>query len=135
MATNKICDVCNNPAAQPVHVVRAAIEVLAAVEGSQSTGCVHEIESCEGCWPKAMADLSANVSAQLARDIPVHREVYAANDAIALVTQQLKAAVIDRDSRKPGTVDHKQAVDAANEFSVRLETLEAQRAQLLASVS
>ena len=132
MATNQVCDVCNIPN-KPVYVVRVTIEVTHAVEGSESTGCAHEIEACEGCWPKAMADLHANVFAQLTRDIPVHRQVYEKNAQIADKTVQLVKKVRLRDSiTVTSSPEYTAAVNEVNVLVGEIQQLEDDRAALLA---
>jgi hypothetical protein len=117
MSTNKVCDVCLDATKQPVFAVRVGIEVIGAVEGSTSTGCSHELEACEGCWPKAMGDLSANVLVQLTRDIPIHRKVAVANEEISKLTGELRVAVKDRDDLNPTTPAFKTAQVKVNDLS------------------
>lgn len=100
MATNQICDVCGDPAKQPVHVVQLSVVIVGAVELGQPTGLVHEVEACETCWSKAINDMMQNVWEQLQADIPTHRAVTVKNSEIIDAMGSLKAAVVKRDSIK-----------------------------------
>lgn len=131
MSTNKVCDVCQDATKQPVFVVRVGIEVLGAVAGSQSTGCSHEIEACEGCWTTAMADVSSNVLHQITRDIPVHRAVAVVNDEISVLHGDLRAAVLKRDELVPTSVSYKAAVAAVDQILISLDAKELERLNLL----
>lgn len=133
MSTNKVCDVCLDAAKQPVFAVRVGIEVLGAVDGSQSSGCVHEVEACEGCWPKAMGDLAENVKTQLTRDIPIHRQVYLVNAEIATLQLALTAAVRQRDELNPDSPKFKAAQREVDKCAEALRAREDARLQLLAS--
>lgn len=131
MSTNKVCDVCGD-ATKPVMVVTLAINVAGAVAGSPATGCAHEVEACEGCWPKAMEDLSANVKEQLLRDIPRHRQVYAVNDEIAVLIASQRSAVAARDELSPDAKSYKTAAAEVERLSAAIVEKERQRAAIIA---
>jgi hypothetical protein len=135
MTTTKVCDVCLDATKQPVFAVRVGIEVLGAVEGSVSTGCSHELEACEGCWPKAMGDLSANVLTQLTRDIPIHRQVAVVNGKISELYGELRIAVAARDELNPTAPAFKTAQVKVSDLLVAIELKEQERSELLESAS
>jgi hypothetical protein len=135
MSTNKVCDVCLDAAKQPIFAVRVGIEILGAVEGSVSTGCSHELEACEGCWPKAMNDLSANVLAQLIRDVPTHRKVAVVNEEISVLHGTLREAVIARDNLNPSAPTFRAAQAKVEQIQFVIEGKEADRTKLIESAS
>jgi hypothetical protein len=132
MATNQVCDVCGDPAKQPVHVVQLSVVIVGAVEPDQPTGLVHEVEACEGCWSKAINDMMQNVWEQLQQDVPAHRAVAVKNSEIIDSMRSLKAAVVTRDSIK---ATNSPEFAAANNEAIRLQgvvfQLEQDRAALL----
>jgi hypothetical protein len=140
MATNKVCDICGNTAAQPVYVLRVALEVEKAVAGRVSTGRLEQIEACEGCWGAAFVRLGDSVRATLLRDIPVHRQIATVEDELAELGRQLAKATARRDAmvgnENPVMIDaYTEAAAEVDRLAALESALETKRMELIASAA